>query len=101
MVRLTMGKIVTKNCWGSLRTSSQAMSGKHYVQEYWKLYQKKHYARGHNQDHDLRTPDEECVASDKDDWQIDMPDVDEIDYIDEASVDDDSTCPRTRPKLCC
>jgi hypothetical protein len=26
----TMGEIATKNFWGSLRTSSQAMSGKHY-----------------------------------------------------------------------
>jgi hypothetical protein len=53
------------------------------LQEYWKLYQKKHYARGHNQDDDLRTPEEKCAASDKDDWQIDMPDGDEIDYIEE------------------
>jgi hypothetical protein len=30
MVGQTMGKIITKNCWGSLRTSSQTMSGKHY-----------------------------------------------------------------------
>jgi hypothetical protein len=30
MVRQTMGKNVTKNCWGSLRTSSHVMSGKHY-----------------------------------------------------------------------
>ncbi len=30
VVGQTMGKIITKNCWGSLRTSSQAMSGKHY-----------------------------------------------------------------------
>ncbi len=71
------------------------------LQEYWILYQKKHYARGHNQDDDLRTPEEECEASDKDDWQIDMPDGDEIDDIEEASVDDDSPCPRTRPRLSC
>jgi hypothetical protein len=69
------------------------------LQEYWKLYQKKHYARGHNQDDDLRTPEEECAVSDKDDWQIDMPGGDEIDDIEEASVDDDSPSPRTKPKF--
>jgi hypothetical protein len=57
------------------------------LQECWKLYHKKVYARGHNQDDDLRTPEEECAASNKDDWQIDMPDGDEIDDIEEASVD--------------
>ncbi len=30
MVGWTMGKIISKNSQGSLRTSSQAMSGKHY-----------------------------------------------------------------------
>jgi hypothetical protein len=63
------------------------------------LYQKKHYARDHNQDDDLRTPEEECAESDKDDLQIDIPDGDEIDEIEEASVDDDSPHPRTRPRL--
>jgi hypothetical protein len=43
------------------------------LQEYWKLHQRKHNARGDNKDDDLRAPEEECVASDKDDWQIDMP----------------------------
>jgi hypothetical protein len=35
------------------------------------LYQKKHYARDHNQVEELMEPEEECEASDKDDWQID------------------------------
>ncbi len=65
------------------------------------MYQKKHCARGHNQDDDLVTPEEECAASDKDDWQIDMPDEDEIDDIEEGSVDDDSPHPRTRPRVSC
>ncbi len=68
-------------------------------QEYWKLYQKKHYARGHNQDDDLRTPEKEYAESDEHDWQIDMPDGDEIDDIEEENVDNDSPCPRTRPRL--
>jgi hypothetical protein len=37
----------------------------------------------------------------KDDWQIDMPDGDEIDDIEEANVDDDSPCPRNRQRLSC
>ncbi len=74
----------SSNVWGTL-------------QEYWILYQKKHYARGHNQDDDLRTPEGDCAACDKDDWQIDMPDGYEIGDIQEASVDDDSPLTTTRP----
>ncbi len=40
--------------------------------------------------------EQECEASDKDDWQINMPDGDEIDVVEEASVDDDSPSPRNR-----
>ena len=65
------------------------------------VYLKKHYARFDNQDDYLRTLEEECAASDKDGWQIDMPDGDEIDDIEEASVDDDSQCPRMRTKFSC
>ena len=68
------------------------------LQDNWKLYQKKHYARDDNQVEELREHEEECEASDKDDWQIDMPDRDgdKIDDIEEASVDDDSPPPRNR-----
>ncbi len=41
-------------------------------------------------------PEEECEASDKHDWQIDRPNGDEIDDVEEASVDDDSPPPRNR-----
>ncbi len=44
-------------------------------------------------------PEEECEASDKDDWQINMPDGDEIDGVDETSVDDDSPPPRHRQRF--
>ncbi len=64
------------------------------LQDHWILYQKKHYARDDNQVEEFREPEEECEASDKDDWQIEMPDGDEIDDIEEASVDDDSPHPR-------
>jgi hypothetical protein len=65
------------------------------------LYQKKHYARDYNQVEEFREPGEECEASDKDDWQIDMPDGDEIDDIEEACVDDDPPHPRNRSRLSC
>ena len=71
------------------------------LQDHWKLYQKKHYARDDNQVEEFREPEEECEASDKDDWQIEMPDGDEIDDVEEASVDDDSPPPRNRQKLSC
>jgi hypothetical protein len=71
------------------------------LQDHWKLYQKKLYARDDNQVEELREPEEECEASDKDDWQIDVPDGDEIDDIEEASVDDDSPHPRNRQRSNC
>jgi hypothetical protein len=39
----------------------------------------KHYDKDDNQVEKSMEPQEECEASDKDDWQIEMPDVDEID----------------------
>ncbi len=71
------------------------------LQDDWNLYQKKYYARDDNQVEESREPEEECEASDKDDWQIDMPDGDEIDDIEEASVDDDSPYPRNRQRWSC
>jgi hypothetical protein len=45
------------------------------------LYQKKHYARDDNQVEEFREPKKEDEASDKVDWQIEMPDGDEVDDI--------------------
>ncbi len=65
------------------------------------MYQKKHYARDDNQVEELREPEEECEASDEDDWQIEMPDGDEINDIEVASVNNDSPRPRNRQRLSC
>jgi hypothetical protein len=65
------------------------------------LYQKKYYARDDNQVEESMEPEEKCESSDKDNWQIDMPDGDVIDYIDEVNVDDDSPPPRNRKRLSC
>jgi hypothetical protein len=71
------------------------------LQDHWKLYQKKHYTRDDNQVEEIMEPEEECEASDKDDWQIDMPDGDEIDDVEEASLDTDSPPPINRQRLSC
>ncbi len=63
------------------------------LQDHWKLYQKKHYARDDNQVEEFREPEEEWEASDKYDWQIEMPDGDEIDDIEEASCVDEESAP--------
>ncbi len=70
-------------------------------QDHWNLYQKKHYAIDDNPVKELREPEKECDASDKDAWQIEMPDGDEIDDIEEASVDDETPPPRNRQRLSC
>jgi hypothetical protein len=61
----------------------------------------KETSRDDNQVEEFREPEEECEASDKDDWQIDIPDGDNIDDIEEACVDDDSPPPRNRQRLSC
>ncbi len=71
------------------------------LQENWKLYQKKQYPRDDNQVEEFREHEEECEASDEDDWQIEMPDEDEIDDIEEACVDEDSPPPKNRQRLSC
>jgi hypothetical protein len=70
-------------------------------QDHWKLYQMKHYTRDDNQVEEFGEPEEECEASDKDDWQIEMPDGDENDDIEEACVDEDLPPPKNRQRLCC
>jgi hypothetical protein len=69
------------------------MSGIHF--KIIGLYQKKHYARDDNQVEKFRETEKECEASDKDDWQIEIPDGDEIDDIEEACV------PKNRQSLSC
>ncbi len=71
------------------------------LQDHWKLYQKKHYARDDNLFEEFWEPEEECEASDKDDWQIEMPEWDDIDDIEKASVDKDSPPPKNRQRLIC
>ncbi len=84
MAGQTMDEIITKNCSGSSRNSSQVMYG--YTSRSLEIVSQKHYARDNNKVEELREPEKECKASGKDDWQIDMPDEDEINDIEEAST---------------
>ncbi len=65
------------------------------------MYQKIHNARDDNQVEESREPEEEDEASDKDDWQIEMPEGYEIDDIEEACVDEHSPPPKNRQRLSC
>jgi hypothetical protein len=56
------------------------------LQDHSKLYQN----RDDNQVEEFRKPEEKCEASDKDDWQLEMPDEDE-----------DSPPPKNRQRLSC
>jgi hypothetical protein len=67
-----------------------------YTSRSLEIVSKKHYARDDNQVEEFREPGEECEASYKDDWQIEMPDGDEIDDIEEACVNEDSPPPKNR-----
>ncbi len=71
------------------------------LQDNWKLYQKNYYGRDDIQVEEFREPKEEDEAGDKNDWQIEMPDRDQIDDIEEACVDEDSPPPKNRQRLSC
>jgi hypothetical protein len=88
-----MDKSLSKNCSGSSRDSSQVMYGIHF-----KIIGN---CIKNDQVEELMEPEEECEASDKDDWQIEMPDGDEIEDVEDESVDDDSPPPRNRQRLIC
>jgi hypothetical protein len=72
-----------------------------YTSRSLEIVSKKHYARDDSQVEQLMEPEEECEASDEDDWQIGMSDGYAIDDVEEASVDDDSPPPRNRQRLSC
>jgi hypothetical protein len=58
-----------------------------YTSRSLEIVSKETLARDDNQVEELMESEGKCEASDKDDWQIDMPDVDEIDNVEEARVD--------------
>ena len=60
------------------------------LQDYWKMYQKKHYNKVNDiQDDEGGGRDKECNESDEEDWRIDVEDNVECDGIDDTLSDND------------
>ena len=72
----------------------------HTLQDYWKLYQKKQYNKGNdNQDDDIGGPDEECDESDEEDWRMEVEDIIECDGIDDVLSENEDEPPRNRQRM--
>ncbi len=72
----------------------------HTLQDYWKLYQKKQYNKGNdNQDDDIGGPDEQCDKSDKEDWRMEVEDNIECDGIDDVLSENEDEPPRNRQRM--
>ena len=65
------------------------------LQDFWKMYQKKQYSKGNdNQDDDNRRPNEECGESDEEDWRMEVEDNGECDGNDDILSDDEDEEPQ-------
>ncbi len=70
------------------------------LQDYWKMYQKKHYNKGNDvQDDEGGVHDKECDESDEEDWRIDVEDNVECDEIDDALSDNNDEPMRNRQRV--
>ena len=70
------------------------------LQDYWKMYQKKHYNKGNDvQDDEGGGHDKECDKSDEEDWRIDVEDNVECDEIDDALNDNNDEPMRNRQRV--
>ena len=70
------------------------------LQDYWKMYQKKHYNKGNDvQDVEGGVHDKECDESDEEDWRIDVEDNVECDEIDDALSDNNDEPMRKRQRV--
>ena len=70
------------------------------LQDYWKMYQKKHYNKGNDvQDDEGGGHDKECDESDEEDWRIDVEDNVECDGIDDTLSDNDDEPLRNRQRV--
>lgn len=70
------------------------------LQDYWKMYQKKHYNKGNDvQDVEGGVHDKECDESDEEDWRIDVEDNVECDEIDDALSDNNDEPMRNRQRV--
>ena len=65
------------------------------LQDFWKMYQKKQYSKGNdNQDDDNGRPNEECGESDEEDWRMEVEDNGECDGNDDILSDDEDEEPQ-------
>ena len=70
------------------------------LQDYWKLYQKKQYNKGNdNQDDDNGGHDEECDESDEEDWRMEVEDNVECDGIDDILSDNEGEPQQNRQRM--
>jgi hypothetical protein len=70
------------------------------LQDYWKMYQKKHYNKGNDvQDDEGGGHDNECDNSNEEDWRIDVEDNVECDGIDDTLSDNDDEPLRNRQRV--
>jgi len=70
------------------------------LQDYWKLYEKKQYNKGNdNQDDDNGGHDEECDESDEEDWRMEVEDNVECDGIDDILSDNEGEPQRNRQRM--
>lgn len=70
------------------------------LQDYWKMYQKKHYNKGNDvQDDEGGGHDNECDNSNEEDWRIDVEDNVECDEIDDALSDNNEEPLRNRQRV--
>ena len=69
------------------------------LQDHWKMYQKKKYNKGDdNQDDDLGGHDEENDKSDKEDWRMEIEDNVECDEINDILSDNEDEPQRRRQR---
>ena len=70
------------------------------LQDYWRMYQKKHYNKGNDiQDDEEGGHDKECDKSDEEDWRIDVKENVECDGIDDTLSDNEDEPLRNRQRM--
>ncbi len=70
------------------------------LQDYWKMYQKKHYNKGTDiQDDEEGGHDKECDKSNEEDWRIDVEENVECDGIDDTLSDNEDKHLRNRQRI--
>jgi len=70
------------------------------LQDYWRMYQKKHYNKGNDiQDDEEGDHDKECDENNEEDWRIDVEENVECDEIDDKLIDNEDEPLRNRQRM--